>query len=132
MTTLRLASPFRIITKSKILDTNKVGIEQVLEVASCANIAVELKDITVNVAYFNGLKTLSTNRYKGVITKIAIKLIVGVQATFNLEQITNVVIVIILTLTCVIRTANLIGQIITDSIQIEIIVHTLSAVAYVF
>jgi hypothetical protein len=72
---LGLTGFFGIVTERKRFDTNVIGIEQVLEVTTSANIAVDLKDVTVNVSDFNRFEASSSHCHKGIIAQITVKLI---------------------------------------------------------
>lgn len=102
MIALSLTSSFRVITERKRLDTDVIRIEQVLEVTASTDVAVELKDITVNVSDLHRLKTSPADRHEGIITQIAIKFVFGRKASFNVELVAYVVPVVKLTLTGVV------------------------------
>jgi hypothetical protein len=72
---LGLTGFFGVVTERKCFDTNVIGIEQVLEVAASANIAVNLKDVTVNVSDFNRFEASSSHCHKGIVAQITVKLI---------------------------------------------------------
>ena len=98
MIALSLARSFGVITERKRFDTNVARIEQVLEVTTSTDVAVEFKNVTVNVSDFYRLETSSADCHKSIIAQIAVKFDFGRKAPFNVELIADIIPVIKLTL----------------------------------
>ena len=103
-----------------------------MEVTPSTYIAVELKDITVNISDLDRLKAPSTNGHQSIITQIAVKFILRRKAPVNIELVADVVVVIVLTLAGVIIARNLTCEIVANSVKIKIVVIAYLALTYVF
>jgi hypothetical protein len=98
MIALSLTRSFGVITERKRFDTNVARIEQVLEVTTSTDVAVQFKDITVNVSDLYRLKTPSADCHKTIIAQIAVKFVFGRKAPFNVELVADIIPVVKLTL----------------------------------
>lgn len=108
MVALSLTSPFGIAAKREALNTDAIGIQKILEVTTCANVAVEFQHITVNISNFHRFETSSANSHQSIIAKITIKLIFGGDAPVNVKLVADVVLVVKLALTGVAGTWDLV------------------------